>query len=391
MIQNIFQFDMTVITYTVVVIVTILLFLVFLASRYRKFSTNQYVIHLRGGKVKSAGLGGRIYLLPLIDAYIVIPTTTRQTILDAREKVLSREYQDLHIISYLYWKVIDPKVAYTQVSWDPRSPDYIESVLKTATEAILRTTCASMALEKIIRERDEIIEQISNHLHRLTANWGLVIESIEIKEVEVMDSNLKENMEAVKKTEEEKHARLARADAEEIARTRELEVQRKVGIQDEIVQEEIQLKHKQREISVQNQERERMSIEADGQRKQMELLAVGEASKVKTKLIAQAEGEAEVIRQQMLAQAEGFAKQIEALSTADERFLAVQLTNVLPEIFKSMKAEKMFIMGKGEDTFSSMANGIMPFLQLLPEFSDKIKQFMSKKAPLKALKAAKPE
>ncbi len=385
----IFQLQMDIVTITILTIVTILLFLIFLASRYRKFSTNQYVIHLRGGKVKSAGLGGRIYLLPLIDAYIVIPTTTRQTILDAREKVLSREYQDLHIISYLYWKVVDPKVAYTQVSWDPRSPDYIESVLKTATEAILRTTCASMALEKIIRERDEIIEQISNHLHRLTANWGLVIESIEIKEVEVMDTQLKENMEAVKKIDQERTARLARADAEEIARMRELDVQRKVGIQDQGMQQEIQLKLKEREIAVQSQERERMTIEADAQRKQMELLAVGEASKVKARLIAQAEGEAEVIRQQMLAQAEGFSKQIEAMNMADERFLAIQLTNVLPEIFKSLKAEKMFIMGKGEDTFSSLANGIMPFLQLLPEFSDKIKAFVSEKAVTKATKSKK--
>ncbi len=52
----------------------------------------------------------------------------------------------------------------------------------------------------------------------------------------------------------------------------------------------------------------------------------------------------------------------------------------------SEKAEKMFIMGKGEDTFSSLANGIMPFLQLLPEFSDKIKQMVSEKTVTKALK-----
>jgi regulator of protease activity HflC (stomatin/prohibitin superfamily) len=281
---------------------------------------------------------------------------------------------------------VDPQIAYTQVSWDPKSNDYVESVIKTATESILRTTCASMALEKIIRERDEIIEQISNHLHRLTANWGLVIESIEIKEVNVLDNQLKENMEAVQKIEVEKRARLARADAEEIAKMRELEVSQKVGTQDQMTQQEIQMKQKEREIAVQDQERTRMQIEADGQRQQMQLIAQGDASKVKAKLIAQAEGESEVVRQQMLAQAEGFTKQIEAMNQADERFLAVQLTNVLPEIFKSMKAEKMFIMGKGEDTFSSLANGIMPFLQLLPEFSDKIKQMVSEKTITKALK-----
>ena len=87
------------------------------------------------------------------------------------------------------------------------------------------------------------------------------------------------------------------------------------------------------------------------------------------------EGESENIKQQMLAQAEGFKKQVEAMGSADERFLAVQLTNILPEIFKHIKPDKMFIMGDGNDAFSSLSKAIMPFLQLLPEYSDNIKEF----------------
>jgi len=75
----------------------------------------------------------------------------------------------------------------------------------------------------------------------------------------------------------------------------------------------------------------------------------------------------------MLAQAEGFQEQIDAMSNADQRFLAVQLTNVLPEIFKHLSPDKMFIMGNGDEAFSSL---ILPFLQLLPEYSDKIKNFL---------------
>ncbi|MFX1586673.1 MAG: hypothetical protein ACFFC1_00845, partial [Promethearchaeota archaeon] len=123
-------------------------------------------------------------------------------------------------------------------------------------------------------------------------------------------------------------------------------------------------------------ERERKTIEADGDRKKKVIEAEADAQQIKKKLIAQAEGEAENIKQQMLAQAEGFQKQVEAMSAADQRFLAVQLTNILPEVFKNLSPEKMFIMGNGNEAFSSLSKAILPFLQLLPEYSDKIKNFL---------------
>ncbi|TFF99146.1 MAG: hypothetical protein EU542_09300, partial [Promethearchaeota archaeon] len=48
-----------------------LLFLIFLISRYRKFKTNEYVIHFRNGKIKSSGKGGRVFLLPILDEIVV--------------------------------------------------------------------------------------------------------------------------------------------------------------------------------------------------------------------------------------------------------------------------------------------------------------------------------
>ena len=73
---------------------------------------------------------------------------------------------------------------------------------------------------------------------------------------------------------------------------------------------------------------------------------------------------------------EGFGMiQVEAMACADERFLAVQLTNILPEIFKNLSPDKMFIMGDGNDTFGTLSRALLPFLQLLPEYSDQIKKF----------------
>ena len=352
------------------------LFIIFMAARYRKFKTNQFVIHLRNGKVKSAGLGGSIWLLPLIDEYIVIPTTSIQTILEAHDQVVSMEYQNIEFVGMIIWKVVDPEKAFSSVSWNLRDENYVEKILKGAAEAVIRTICANMPLELIIRERREIIDHVLKDLHELSADWGILIETFEILEVIIVEAELKKNMEAVKQAVEYQKARIAKADAEQESRMKELQVQNEIGTQEQLVQRDIELRRKEKEISIAEKERERKKIEADGERQRVVIEADGQASAIKKKLIAQAEGEAESIRQQMLAQAEGFQEQVDAMSNADQRFLAVQLTNILPEIFKHLSPDKMFIMGNGDDAFSSLSKAILPFLQLLPEYSDKIKNFL---------------
>jgi len=361
---------------TVTCSIIVFLFIIFMAARYRKFKTNQFVIHLRNGKVKSAGLGGSLWLLPLIDEYIVIPTTSIQTILEAHDQVVSQEYQNIEFVGMIIWKVVDPEKAFSSVSWNLRDENYVEKILKGAAEAVMRTICANMPLELIIRERRQIIDHVLKDLHELSADWGILIETFEILEVIIVEGELKKNMEAVKQAIEYRKARIAKADAERESKLRELEVQNEIGTQEQLVQREIELRRKDKEISIAEKERERKQIEADGERRRVVIEADGQASAIKKKLIAQAEGEAEGIRQQMLAQAEGFQEQVDAMSNADQRFLAVQLTNILPEIFKHLSPDKMFIMGNGDEAFSSLSKAILPFLQLLPEYSDKIKNFL---------------
>ncbi len=362
------EINLGIIGIIITIISVIFLFIIFMVSRYRKFRTNEFVIHLRNGKVKSAGLGGNIWLLPLIDEYIVIPTTSIQTNLEAHEQVLSKEYQRISITGMLIWKVVNAEKAFSAVSWDPSDKHYVEKILKNAAEAIIRTTCANMELEKIIRERSEIIKEISKELHQLTMDWGIVIESIEIIEVNILDEELKKNMEAIMQAEQLKSARIARAKAERESRLRELDVKNEIGTRDQLVEKEIELSRKEKEIAVAQKERERKLIEADGEKKKIIIEAEAQAEQIKKKLIAKAEGEAESIRRQMVAQAEGFKKQVEAITNADERFLTAQLIDVLPKIFENVKPEKMFIMGNGNESFNAMAKSILPFLVILQEY-----------------------
>jgi regulator of protease activity HflC (stomatin/prohibitin superfamily) len=367
----------------VLIFVVIFLFIIFFVSRYRKYKTNEYVIHFRRGKVKRAGTGGTVVLWPVFDEVIVIPTTVQQTLLEAREKVVSYEYQDVALTAFVYWRVTNPEVSYSKVSWNPARSDYVEKAIKNATEAIIRTTCANMKIEQIIRNRVEIIKNVTSELHHLAGDWGITVESVEIRDVEVLDARLKDNLEAVKKIEEAQTAQLRQAEMEESVQLRNLDVRRRTGEEDQNVKLTIESKAKEREIQIASLEQKRAVINAETQRKQKQIEAEAEkylqitqevgveverirqqAEARKDQLLAEAEGEAAKISQTQVAHATGILEQAKALSQADEKYIQMKAIEMLPEIFKNIAVDKMILLGEGQDAYKSIAQMVLPFLEI---------------------------
>ncbi|MHA1512803.1 MAG: SPFH domain-containing protein [Candidatus Hodarchaeales archaeon] len=363
--------------------VIVVLFIIFFVSRYRKYKTNEYVIHFRRGKVKRAGTGGTVVLWPVFDEVVVIPTTVQQTLLEAREKVVSYEYQDVALTAFVFWRVTNPEISYSKVSWNPNRSDYVEKAIKNATEAIIRTTCANMQIEQIIRNRMEIIKNVTSELHHLAGDWGITIESIEIRDVEVLDQRLKDNLEAVKKIEEAQTAQLRQAEMEQAVQLRNLEVRKFTGEEDQRVKLVIESKAKEREIQVAQLEQQRAIIQAETSRKQKRINAeaekylqitqtVGveaerirqEAEARKDQLLAEAEGEAAKISQTQIAMAKGILEQAKALSQADDKYIQMKSLEMLPEIFKNIKVDKMILLGEGQDAYKSIAQMVLPFLEI---------------------------
>ncbi|MHA1953765.1 MAG: SPFH domain-containing protein [Candidatus Heimdallarchaeaceae archaeon] len=358
------------------VVIVAVLFLLFYASRYRKFTSDTYMIHFRNGKVIKAGIGGKAVVMPLIDEVRVIPVTTNSTFLEAKEKVLSREFQEISVTAFVFWRVIDPEVAFSRTSWDKSSVAYVENIIRNAAESIIRTTCANMALEKIIRDRQAIIEAVTKELHALTADWGLIIESCEIRDIEIIDPNLKANVSAIMKIEQEKLARLKSAEMQEVTQLRDLEVSRKVGIETQEVELDVESKEKDKEIKVQELERKRTEVEAHTYQTKIEIEADANAEQIRKladakqfEMVARARGEAAAIREAKMAEAEGILRRIEALAKADTRLFQEMIIEKLPEIYQNLEIDRMIVTGNKEDAFSTIANSILPFLQVVPELA----------------------
>ena len=173
---------------------------------------------------------------------------------------------------------------------------------------------------------------------------------------------------------------------EEITKIRDLEVSRKVGVEQQEVGLEVESKEKDKEIAVQELESKRTEVEALTYQTKIEIEAKADAQKIKQlaeakqfEMESRARGDAAAILEAKMAEAAGILKRIEALAKADGRLFQEMIIEKLPEIYQNLEIDKMIITGNKDDAFSSIANAILPFLQIVPELAKKSELPIEKK------------
>ena len=99
-------------------------------------------------------------------------------------------------------------------------------------------------------------------------------------------------------------------------------------------------------------ERQRVEVEATAERNRLQLIAEGDAAKIK---------------QDLVAEAEGVLQQIMALKESDERLFQLKLIEAIPGIFQKLPIEKMYVIGDSNSAFGSIAGAVIPFIQVLQD------------------------
>lgn len=169
-----------IVSFVVTSFIIFFLLIIFMASRYRKFRIDQFVIHLSNGKIFNEGIGGSLWLLPLIDDYIIIPLSINQTELKINIPLPYREHKRITIKVNFTWKVVDPQKCYNVLSWDIKDKNFAENILKKTAGALLRNVCDKMKHTQIIQERQSLDEMMHNLLQQKIVSWGIEVEIFEI-------------------------------------------------------------------------------------------------------------------------------------------------------------------------------------------------------------------
>ncbi len=149
--------------------------------------------------------------------YWIVPAVDQKTRVDVRTKTVDIQPQEtvtadsvtIRVNAVLYYRVMDPSKAINRVE------SYQMAVYQTAMTT-LRNVVGQNILDDILQNRDKINFKVQEIVDEVTEPWGIVVERVEMKDVEIpptMQRAMAKEAEAVR----EKRARLIKAEAEEEA------------------------------------------------------------------------------------------------------------------------------------------------------------------------------
>jgi regulator of protease activity HflC (stomatin/prohibitin superfamily) len=160
---------------------------------------------------------GRLKPLRGPGMYWVMPILEQKSQVDIRTKTVNIEPQEtitadgvtIKVNAVLYYRLLDPTKAINKVE------NYNLAVYQTALTT-LRNVVGQNILDDVLQNRDKINIKVQEIVDEITEPWGVVIERVEMKDVEIpgsMQRAMAKEAEAFR----EKRARIIKAEAEQEA------------------------------------------------------------------------------------------------------------------------------------------------------------------------------
>jgi len=161
---------------------------------------------LRAGKLSSVKGPGLFVIIPVIDAITAIIDERIQTTNFNAEQALTRDTVPVNVDAVVFWHVHDAQRAALNIT------DY-RSAIDRVAQTSLREMIGSSLLSALLAERKSADEVLRTEIARKTAEWGISVNSVEIRDVAIPVA-LQDAMSRQAQAEREKEARVILGSAE---------------------------------------------------------------------------------------------------------------------------------------------------------------------------------
>lgn len=162
----------------------------------------------RLGRLKGTMGPGLYWVVPWVDQKVQVDVRTKTVDIQPQETVTA-DSVTVKVNAVLYYRILDPVKAINKVE------NYQVAVYQTALTT-LRNVVGQNILDDVLQNRDKVNARVQEIVDEITEPWGVVIERVEMKDVEIplaMQRAMAKEAEAVR----EKRARLIKAAAEQEA------------------------------------------------------------------------------------------------------------------------------------------------------------------------------
>ncbi len=161
---------------------------------------------LRAGRLHGVKGPGLFWIVPILDSITAIIDQRIQTTAFSAEQALTRDTVPVNVEAVVFWHVHDAQKAALNIT------NYREAVDRVSQTSLREMIGASM-LAALLSERQAADEFLRAEIARKTADWGVSINSVEIRDVTIPEP-LQDAMSRQAQAEREKQARVILGSAE---------------------------------------------------------------------------------------------------------------------------------------------------------------------------------
>ncbi len=161
---------------------------------------------LRAGKLSSVKGPGLFAIIPIIDSITAVIDERIQTTQFNAEQALTRDTVPVNVDAVIFWHVHDAQRAALNIT------DY-RSAIDRVAQTSLREMIGASLLSALLAERKAADEVLRTEIAQKTAEWGISVNSVEIRDVAIPVA-LQDAMSRQAQAEREKEARVILGSAE---------------------------------------------------------------------------------------------------------------------------------------------------------------------------------
>lgn len=186
----------------------IVLLVIFVLSGIKQINEYQRGVKFTLGRYHGLMDPGWRIVVPIFQSYERVDL--RVSVVDVPDQdAITKDNVSVNVNAVLYYKVADAKTAIIQV----RDFNYAVSQLAQTT---MRDIVGEVDLDQLLAQRDEISQRIKEIVDKATDPWGIAVESVDLKHIELPE-NMKRTIAKQAEAEREKRAVIITAEGEVIA------------------------------------------------------------------------------------------------------------------------------------------------------------------------------
>ena len=162
-------------------LIIIFIVIVLIAMGVRIAQEYERAIVFRLGRYHATKGPGIYLIIPFIDRQITVDIRTRTVDLEQQETI-TKDSVTIKVNAVLWFKVINPEDAIIKVA------NYNQAVYQFSVTALRNIIGQHHLLDEVLREREQINRTLQKIVDAATENWGIKIEMVEMKDVEIPES-----------------------------------------------------------------------------------------------------------------------------------------------------------------------------------------------------------